>query len=56
MKCINCGNASFLRSNFKCLPNGRAYCIKNEKCVINYNFAIESYNNGARRKGDKVND
>lgn len=53
-KCVNCGHASFLKSNFKCLPDGRAYCIKNEDCVIAYNVLMEDHNPNARLKGDKV--
>lgn len=56
MTCVNCGHGSLVKSNFKCLPDGKAYCIQNDKCVKEYEFQTYERlcgNKGARQKGDK---
>lgn len=50
--CVNCNHGSLVRSNFKLTSDGKAYCIKNERCVEKYNRI--TYNSGARQKGEKV--
>lgn len=52
MNCVNCNHGSLVRSNFRLTPDGKPYCIKNEKCVERYNEV--NHNPNARQKGDKV--
>lgn len=52
MKCHNCGHVSFVKSNFKCLSNGKAYCVR--KCSEIYKTQQSWFNDKAREVGDKV--
>lgn len=52
--CVNCGHGSLVRSNFKLLPNGKAFCII--KCSEAFEKHIYNENANARIKGDKVDD
>lgn len=51
--CVNCGHGSLVRTNFKLTSQGVAYCTR-EKCSDIYNQIQR--NNGARQKGEKVDD
>lgn len=50
--CCNCGHSSALKSNFKLTNNGKAYCVKNDKCQELYHDMIKRYNEDARQEGD----